>query len=568
MISDKQPVQDLTGILVAHGLKHVVISPGSRHAPIALSFYNHPDVKCYVVPDERAGGYFALGIAQATGSAVAVLCTSGTAALNYGPAIAEAFYQEVPLLVVSADRPDEWIDQGDGQTIRQSGVHAHHTLASFDISADGDHLDVQRAHIRKINAAWNIANGKPRGPVHINVALREPLYLTVEAPGRAPQRIDVIASIPQLPEADLIHLQSHLAKAHKVMLLTGLCFPDAAVQEAVQRFADHTNVVVLTETSSNVTGEHLIPCIDRLLMSTPDEGLADLVPDVLITFGNNVVSKKIKAFLRQHFTGEHWHIDPAGRALDTYKKLRRVLTADVAGALHALAGAAHPAVQAETPYRTHWITIDRKLALAQREILDQTPWSDLAVFDLILPRLPKHSVLQMGNSSVVRYIQLFDPRTDLQYFGNRGTSGIDGCTATASGMAAVSDRMVTLISGDIAFLYDVNGLWHNASRENLRIIVVNNGGGNIFKIIDGPSSTNALETVFEARHDLTARSIAAHFGLNYYAVANADELTATLPQFYAAGQGAAVLEVDTRDVANERVLHQMFKQLKDRITQQ
>jgi 2-succinyl-5-enolpyruvyl-6-hydroxy-3-cyclohexene-1-carboxylate synthase len=135
-------------------------------------------------------------------------------------------------------------------------------------------------------------------------------------------------------------------------------------------------------------------------------------------------------------------------------------------------------------------------------------------------------------------------------------------------MAAVSDRMVTLISGDIAFLYDVNGLWHNASRKNLRIIVVNNGGGNIFKIIDGPSSTNALETVFEARHDLTARSIAAHFGLNYYAVANADELTATLPQFYAAGQGAAVLEVDTRDVANERVLHQMFKQLKDRITQQ
>lgn len=568
MISDKQPVQDLISTLVAHGLKHVVISPGSRHAPIALSFYNHPDVQCYVVPDERAGGYFALGIAQATGTAVAVLCTSGTAALNYGPAIAEAFYQEVPLLVLTADRPDEWIDQGDGQTIRQSGVHAQHTLAWFDISADSDHLDVQRAHIRKINSAWNIANGTPRGPVHINIALREPLYHTVEAPSRSPQIIEVVRSISQLPENELAQLQQHLANAEKVMLLTGLNFPNDELQAAVNHFAQHQNVIVLTETSSNITGEHLIGCIDRLLMSLPDEELANLVPDVLITFGNNVVSKKIKAFLRQHFTGEHWHIDPAGRPLDTYKKLRRVLTSDVAETLNALAQAAHPAVQAENPYQTRWTNMDRKLARAQRSVLDDSPWSDLTVFDQLLPQLPQDSVLQMGNSSVVRYIQLFDQRADIQYFGNRGTSGIDGCTATASGMAAVSDRLVTLISGDIAFLYDVNGLWHNAPRENLRIIVLNNGGGNIFKIIDGPSSTNALETVFEARHDLTARSIAEHFSLKYFTAANAIELTAVLPKFYASGQGAAILEVDTRSVANERVLHGMFKQLKDRITQE
>lgn len=564
MQSDKHGVQSLVHILAAHGLKHVVISPGSRHAPISLSFFNHPEIQHFVVPDERAAGYFALGIAQYTKLPVAVVCTSGTAAMNYGPAIAEAFYQEVPLIVITADRPVEWVDQGDGQTIRQRDLHALHTLASFELDLEASHGDVRRHNERLINAAWNTATGFPQGPVHLNVPLREPLYGIAENTHEEAATISHLRQAPQPERSALIALAQELHKTERVLVITGMMPPNDALNKAIAHLAKLPNVVVMTETGSNLSDQNFIPSIDRLLMSLETEELAELAPDLLLTFGTNIVSKKIKAFIRRDLRGAHWHIDPAGRPLDTFKKLTRVIEGDIAGVIETLSGE-HPAgaKQAEIPsnYRDLWLKKDRKLSEALEAICNRIGWSDLKVFHLVLGALPGGSVLQMGNSSVVRYIQLFDKREDLIYYGNRGTSGIDGCTATASGMAAVSSEIVTLITGDIAFLYDINGLWHQANRDTLRIVLVNNGGGNIFKIIEGPKDTNALEEVFEARHSLNAEHLAAHFGIDYISARNEEELAAGLKQTYS-GDRCTILEIHTEDIQNESVLLDMFKELR------
>lgn len=566
MQSDKHGVQSLVRILAAHGLKHVVISPGSRHAPISLSFFNHPDITHFVVPDERAAAYFALGIAQYTGQAVAVVCTSGTAAMNYGPAIAEAFYQEVPLIVITADRPVEWVDQGDGQTIRQRDLHLLHTFGSYELALEDTHSDVRRHNDRLINTAWNTANGIPKGPVHLNVPLREPLYGVVEQTNESASVIEHLRSVAQPESAALAALAHHVHNTPRVLVITGMNPPDEQLQKAVQKLAELPNVLVMTETGSNITGHQFLPCIDRLLMSLEADELAELAPDLLITFGTNIVSKKIKAFIRRDLRGAHWHIDPVGRPLDTFKHLTRVIHGEAASVFEALA-TEHPAgaKQAENPsnYRDFWLTRDREQATELAEICTRIGWSDLQVFNAILSALPGGSVLQMGNSSVVRYIQLFNQREDLVYYGNRGTSGIDGCTATASGMAAVSDEIVTLITGDIAFLYDINGLWHQADRSKLRIILINNGGGNIFKIIEGPKDTNALEEVFEARHSLDAKHLAAHFGISYFSAQNQDELQIGLEQVYSLNN-CSILEIHTANIANESVLLDMFKALRQK----
>lgn len=558
MISDKTFIQDLVSIFVQRGLKHVVVSPGSRHAPLSISFFHHPKVKVHVVPDERSSGYFALGIAQHIQTPVGVICTSGTAAANYVSAAAEAFYQEVPLIFMTADRPEEWVDQGDGQTIRQKGILGHHILGSYQLQQDVEHPDVRWYNQRSLNEAWNIANGIPRGPVHLNVPLREPLYGFVEP----------IADIEHLtlqtrPEITLPADQAKLLKSkfqhqRKVLLITGQHHPDQQLQEAVASFARLENVVVLTETTSNTVQGEVIASIDRLIMTFDEEDRNAFMPELLITFGSSIISKKIKALLRTapHLT--HWHIDPCGRTVDTFQRLGLIIQAEIAQTLAVLSE-----VVVESDYHDRWVEKDRELGSAFPKIAEELGWSDLLVFRHVLNRIPLNSILQMGNSSVVRYIQLFNPRTDISYFGNRGTSGIDGCTSTASGMASVSDKIVTLITGDIAFFYDLNGLWHNSNRQHLRIILINNGGGNIFKIIDGPSASDALEDVFEAAHEKDASHLAAHHSLNYLSASNEDQLMKGLEELYRSEQ-SGLLEVMTRGISNESILKESFKISKQR----
>lgn len=562
MHSDKTIVQDLVNLLVQRGLQHVVISPGSRHAPLSLTFFHHPDVTVHVIPDERAAGYFALGMAQYTRRPIALVCTSGTAVANYGAAAAEAFYQQLPLIFLSADRPQEWVDQGDGQTIRQSGILDLHVRASFDLRQDDDHPDVRWHNQRMINEAWEAATDVPSGPVHLNVGLREPLYGLLEVSNGMAKARKRLRGTPKLDDAQLASLATEFSRYERVLVIAGQHPPLPELQSAVATLSTLPNVLVLSETTSNLSTGEFVGCIDRLIMTFDDEDIRAFVPELLITFGGQIISKKIKALLRKHLEGPHWHISPEGVGMDTFQKLSVVVESDIAQVLSRLSTQSCTGTYHSDYYPRH-----TALSTLQQDVAEDMGWSDLQVFNRLLPRLPEHSILQMGNSSVVRYIQLFDQRSDIQYFGNRGTSGIDGCTSTAAGMAALSDRTVTLISGDIAFLYDINGLWHRENHQKLRIVVINNGGGNIFRIIDGPSSTEALETIFEARHGQNVEHLAAHFGLDYRSADSAKALDDALTWLYE-GEQCRIVEVFTKDIASDEVLKASFRETKKRLKQE
>jgi 2-succinyl-5-enolpyruvyl-6-hydroxy-3-cyclohexene-1-carboxylate synthase len=561
MLSDKPGVQDLVGVLAAKGLKYVVVSPGSRHAPISLSFHHHPDIELIVVPDERAAAYFALGIAQYTGVATAVLCTSGTAAANYGPAIAEAFYQQIPLIAITADRPEEWIDQGDGQTIRQKNLLTEHTLAAYHLPSETSHPDSHWYLKRSVNEAWELANGTRKGPVHLNVPLREPLYNIVEGAISAPATFSVIHGKKTLSQSQIESLQRAFSSYTKIMVLVGMGQHDAPTLKALRQLSALPQVLMLTETTANLHDETIIGCIDRLLMAADHDQQLEMQPELLITLGDQIISKKIKTYLRQAKNLKHWHLGAEGKFSDTYQRLEFQIDADphlVFSSLASLGGCGSYAV----PFKA----LNKDISNEQTQRLEAFPWCDLTVFGKILPALPANSILQMGNSSVVRYIQLFDGRSDITYYGNRGTSGIDGSTSTAAGMAHVANKTTTLITGDIAFMYDINGLWHEHKNNNLKIIVVNNGGGGIFKIIDGPRSTNALELIFEAKHNSDVKQLAAHFHIDYFHASHQESLTEGLDWLYNQ-PGCKVLEIDTADAENEIMLQAYFKELKNRNTQ-
>jgi 2-succinyl-5-enolpyruvyl-6-hydroxy-3-cyclohexene-1-carboxylate synthase len=553
--TEKKHVQELIRTLVQMGLRHVVISPGSRNAPLSYSFAFHPDVETHTVVDERSAAFIALGMAQTLKEPVAVICTSGSAAINYGPAVAEAYYQHIPLLVLTADRPKELIDQGIGQSIRQPNMYANYVKGSFELEEVKTNSD-SLPHARGlINEAWNLCVAPHQGPVHINVPMREPLYGMAEVGDSEPRIKKTQSAVPDLTESHWSELQTKLEKSVKTLVILGQMQQEIE-PEVLGKWAKKNSAIVLTETTCNLSTAGFFPCIDQLIMSMSEEQQENFVPDLLITAGHNLISRKIKSLLKGKVAA-HWHVDVADKNLDTFQCLTATIPVPVSKFLSTLADFN----STESTYHSDFQHIHSTNKKSHSEYLKNIDYSDLSVFSQFLPALPTDSMLQMGNSSVVRYIQLFESRTDIEYKGNRGVSGIDGCTSTAVGAAAMTKKPVTLITGDLAFFYDANGLWNKMVPDNLKIIIVNNSGGGIFRIIDGPGQSGALEEVFEVPHNRTAKMICQDHEISYKFAHSAEELNAELKSIFNQ-KGAGVLEVFTPREVNDKVLKGYFKFLK------
>lgn len=556
MISNKKPIQDLLALLEAKGVHDIILSPGSRNAPLSISLHNHPVLKTHVVVDERSAAFVALGMSQQLRKPVAVICTSGTAALNYSPAIAEAFYQRVPLLVLTADRPVEWIDQGEGQSIRQRDVYSNFVKGSFELMEESTHADSAWYNNRIIDEAIGLCTQGVAGPVHINIPLRESLYGVVEKPTHPVKVVERVTTPSHLPNDKLEALTQELSRASKVMILAGQYLPTPELSDALIEWTKLPQVAVMTEAHSNVADETFVTTIDRLIMGFDEEQKSFFLPEIVITFGHNLISRKIKEYLRK---GEcqHWHIDLSGEGLDTIKHLNKI----IALLPEDFFAAVHPQPNSSSHYASHLMQWNNEKKQLGKVFLNDAPWSDLSAINAIYARIPADTDLQMGNSSVVRYILLEEARADVRHFGNRGVAGIDGCTSTAIGAAFASGRTTTLISGDIAFFYDVNAFWNGLNKSNLKVVVINNGGGGIFRIIEGPSSSPALEDYFETSHQRDASSVAMMYGLAYRAVNSSEEIADAMTWLY--GQNdCAILEVFTPQLENDKVLKQFFAAIK------
>lgn len=550
MNTDKIWIRDIAEVCAAKGLRHAVISPGSRSAPLVIAFNRHPEIKCLQVIDERVAAFFALGIAQQTGKPVALICTSGSAALNYAPAIAEAYYQRVPLIILTADRPDELIEQRDGQTIKQQNVYANYVRKSFHLPVVGEHEDDRWFSARIISEAMNVAMYPVAGPVHVNVPLREPLYNVKDnAEYTPPKIIDRLQPVSGLNDADKKALQHTWGAAQSKLIIAGSA-TERNYHHAILRLVKDGSVVILTESSSNLPVEGTIPIIDPVLEALPKNEKASFTPELIVTIGGEIVSKKIKAFFRTNKPKAHWHVDVSSDHVDTYKSLTKVIPLDAAEFLSVI----KDVPQMKSGFRDKWLGVYAEAKKLRGRVLQESPYCDLTVFHEALQSLPDGCNLHLGNSTPIRYANLFEVNPTVTVNCNRGTSGIDGCTSTAAGAAFVNQKLTVLITGDISFLYDSNALWNKHLPENLRIIVMNNSGGNIFRIIPGPSSLEELEEYFETKQEQTVERIANAFSLPYYFCDDMPSLKKQLKDFYKPCGKAAILEIKTPGEISARVL--------------
>jgi len=557
--SDKEMVQLLVEQCVSHGVKHVVCSPGSRNAPLVIAFDEHPEIECLVIHDERSAAFFALGITQQTNAPVAIVCTSGSAPLNYYPAVAEAYYQELPLIVITADRPMEWTDQGDGQTIRQREVFQNHVRYSCNFTESTHHPDERWYIERETAIAFSMANGQWKGPVHFNVALREPLYETQNVPSRFETRSIEMVNVGFAPDDATLNLLLEGMSTTKKLVLVGQLPPDQSLLHELSLFAGDSSVAVLVENTSNLVDQKFIHCIDRALNTILPEQIEEYRPELLITLGGAVVSKRVKNFLRNHKPMMHWKVGFSFPYMDTYQALSHSFQVSPHEFFRTLNKLVYE--RSKSNFAGKWRQIDQLNKHKASEFLKSAPFSDLQIFHNALDVLPEGVHLHIGNSSVVRYCQLLDPIRSVTYWCNRGTSGIDGSTSTAVGAAFASpDQIHVLLTGDVSFFYDSNGLWNSYVGRNLRIILINNGGGGIFRIIPGPAQSPKLEKYFEARHDFTARGICDAYRLEYDFVTSNDNLESKLEKLFGeAVNGPYLLEVFTQDAENSQVLESFFK---------
>ncbi|HPF10642.1 MAG TPA: 2-succinyl-5-enolpyruvyl-6-hydroxy-3-cyclohexene-1-carboxylic-acid synthase [Flavobacteriaceae bacterium] len=547
--SSKILSQTLVQLCLAKGIDHIVLSPGSRNAPLTIGFSGNSTFKNFSIVDERCAAFFGLGMAQQLGKPVVLVCTSGSALLNYYPAIAEAFYSHIPLIVVSADRPSELIDVGDGQTIRQEHVFENHNCYSASCK---EGAEFQYFNEQEINKALNIAM-EESGPVHINIPFSEPLYSMEGKPSVfpvnvIPKKLNSLSKIPQV-FIDQWNLAS------RKLVLVGTLAPNTIAMEWLQILATDPSVVVMTETTSNLHHPYFFPAIDQLITSLDFEGFQQLRPEILLTVGGMIVSKRIKAFLRKFTPNAHWHVGPY-KALDTYF----CLTHDFRSHPNAFFEYFLKQVQPKASnYQPFWLAKQEERRGKQTQFELKMPYSDFLVYAQIFRSIPMGSQVQLANSTAIRYSQLFPSEPTHSIFCNRGTSGIDGSTSTAIGAAVTSGIPTVLVTGDLSFFYDSNALWNSYLPKSFRIILVNNRGGGIFRILPSAKEVPHFETYFETRHALTALHLCAMFDIVYQKVENQNELEAALLTFFKPSQRPVLLEIMTPSEINDQVLNDYFE---------
>ena len=559
MITEKKHVQQLASLLLQKGITTIVISPGSRNAPLINQFFGLKSFRCLNVVDERSAAYVAIGISLATQKPVAIVCTSGTAAINYGPAIAEAFYQNIPLIVLTADRPKRWIDQADGQTVRQENLFANHCLKSISLQ-ESEREDDFRYNNLKINETLNLALSGNRGPVHINIPLSEPLYGFSDEPLPRFRNIELSSGDWMISSDEIQKLADRWNSSTRKMVIVGQLSPDENINTLIAKLAQEPGTVILAEHLTNLSGEELIQTTDIAVAAiSPDEN-ENFRPEILLTFGQQIVSKRLKLFLRANQPAEHWHISMAAEHTDTFNSLTKLIRADSGSFLNQFV----PEIRnSEGNFRETWQQINRKANQLQETFLNPAPFCDLTACKTVARFIPENSVVHLGNSSSVRLMQLFEPTKGCNYFGNRGTSGIDGSTSTASGFALFSEKINTLILGELSFFYDSNALWNANFPKNLRIIVLNNGGGNIFRLIGGPRQSKALNEHFVAQHNLKAEGLAKAFGLKYLKAESQDELASGLNTIFAPGfSDPVILEIITDGEISATVFQDCYQEFR------
>lgn len=532
-------------LLHSHGVNRAVLSPGSRNAPLCMAFTARGDFDTRVVVDERSAAFMALGMAAHTGEPVAMCCTSGTAPLNYGPALAEAFYRQIPLIAVTADRPAHMIDILDSQTIRQPGIFANYVKGTFDIAAvDGA--------VERLNEAMNLAMSWPRGPVHVNVRIDEPVGAMRDGCGEESFPASVAHSCPDA-SSDIPARTGY----RRILVVVGSHGPSSSLDNALGRLAARGVAIVVPPTaSSGLDSTAAIGAPDLFFSVTPS-----VAPDLVVTLGGEPLSAPMKRYLRSLPGLAHWSVNqPGGPA--TYGVMPVELRGAEADVLDAICDAL-PA--GDCDFGRLWARRYEIMLAAAEEYISEGPFTALSA----LRRIASSTCgawLHLSTGMTVRYAQF--AATSLRrmagVFCNRGVSGIDGCTSTAIGASTATDDPVVLLSGDMSAQYDLGALATAGIPRNFRMAVLANGGGNIFRHIGATRELPCRDSCLVAEVRLPLRELAGAYGFGYYRADSAGTLLRAVDEWKYA-RGPAILEVLTDGPTDAENYINLFRYVKEKL---
>jgi 2-succinyl-5-enolpyruvyl-6-hydroxy-3-cyclohexene-1-carboxylate synthase len=555
-----EPLYNIVEICALHGIKDAIICPGSRSAALTLAFARNNKTRTRVIADERSAAFVALGMALQSGQTVALICTSGSAALNFAPAIAEAYFQEVPLLILTADRPPEWIHQYDGQTIFQRDIYGRHIKKGYELPVDYAHKDALWQVERIVNEAASLAQRVPQGPVHINIPIREPFYPeSNERVFPVVKKVEFLSTKSLLAQENWADLLDIWKKSERKLIAVGQSIDD--LDDELEGLSLEEGVVVLADIISNVSFEGKITCHDTFLSKTEN-----LKPDLLITAGKSFISKSLKQFIRNNKPVFHWHIQEHPDLIDPTQSISHKIEVSPKYFLKELLETLELQKtktgdeEEENDYLLEWSGVEGLSLRYLNKFLNNVDFGELKATAMLLEGLDTDFVLHLGNSMPVRYANILGGmvREKPQVSSNRGTSGIDGIVSTAIGQALKTEKTVVCLTGDVSFFYDSNALFFGELPDNLRIVVMNNGGGNIFRIIDGPSKQTELESHFVTNQSRNAESLCNEAGLIYLKATNLIEMAQGLDVILKGDPRAALLEVFVDGEADAEI----FKALK------
>ena len=512
MYSSKENVNILTALLVQHGVRHAVCCPGSRNAPIVHNLNECPDIACWPVTDERSATFYALGMSECLGQPVAVCVTSGTALLNTAPAVAEAYYRHIPLVVISADRPQAWIDQQDGQTLPQPDALGRFVRKA--VTLPEPHDAETRWHCNRL---VNEALMERHAPVHINVPLSEPLF---------------DFSVNALPVERTICLTPADASAH-------------TLSHVVRMFMQSPRPML-------IAGQPLNPNLDEAVRLVMDDDR--YVPDFVLYTGGSIVSKPVKRFLRK--ARETWAVNRTGEVNDTFQNLTRVIQGDAAVVADLvrfnLEQQPHPFVQ-------RWETL---LQQVRRQAEAYRPaYSQMAAVKCFESSLGAagNCYVHYANSTAIRLANIYARHP---VCCNRGVNGIEGTLSTAAGFSLVTDATVFCVIGDLSFFYDQNALWNQELRGNFRVLLLNNGRGGIFNMLEGLEQSAARDRFVAAEHHISAEGICRQNNIAYLRADNMEQMQQGLDTLlHSEGSRPLLLEVFTDAAEDERALNTYYHSL-------
>ncbi|GAB1448957.1 2-succinyl-5-enolpyruvyl-6-hydroxy-3-cyclohexene-1-carboxylic-acid synthase [Bacteroidota bacterium] len=561
----QQHVFTIAKVCQEFGVEEAVICPGSRSAPLVYAFLKQPGIKCSSVVDERSAGFIALGKAQQYQKPVVLICTSGTALLNFFPAIAEAFYQKVPLLVLSADRPPELLNQQDGQMIMQKNVYGKHVNGSHELLCfEEGKVDFQLTERIVLTALYETILSSGAGPVHINVPLREPLYpeQIQSAIPRLHQFKDIGHTPLPLPTQVLDEVKQAWYSTYRKLIIVGQMPPDEGLSITLKRLQEQPDVAIIADVVSNQCHSATVPGFDALIQYADENRLKDLEPDFIFSLGGPLVSKALKNWLKQLKPLYHFRLGPEKTGINTYQNLTHFIRCKPKDFLNAVIAITRKPAAAPEFYASVWKAYHEKTTTAQRNWFGKTGWCEPLAVNLILAQLGKNHSLQLANSGTVRYVSWMCGMSEgIEVYSNRGTSGIDGTVSTAIGAASAKpEKTHVLIVGDLSLLYDRNAFWIKELPHNLRIVVLNNGGGKIFEWIEGPTKHADYLEWFTTPHHRNLKNLSDDFGFAHYICSNPNELQHRLGSFLDAEAGFGLLELQFNNQANIAAIRE-FKSL-------